>query len=361
MRKTKFFLPILICLAVFSSCGEKNDDKASGERTISVTVAGAEPRNLSLDVIYTGTLEGKKQAKIFATIPEAVVELPVREGNRVNKGEAVIILDKGGSVSQYNQAKAIFLEARDNYNKMENLYKGGAISEQAYTGSKTAFEVAEANFESARQRVELTSPITGILTDLSVNIGEYVQPGSPLATVAQTSAMRLIVFVENRNVIYLKKGQKAEIFVDISRSKSTGFDGVIEEVSKSADPETRLFRVEILVNNPEGVLKPGMFARARITTANLKSVLTVPRESVFSTDGIYKVFVVEENKAVERSVGIGEMTEEYVVINSGLKENEIVIVLGRNLVEDGTPVTISNIDNDSAGGQSIDSTSVRER
>jgi RND family efflux transporter MFP subunit len=274
----------------------------------------------------------------------------------VKKGEAVIILDKGGSASRYNQAKAVFIEARDNYKKMENLYKSGAISEQAYTSSKTAFEVAEANFESARQQVELTSPITGILTDLSVNIGEYVQPGLPLATVAQTSAMRLVIFVESQNVIYLKKGQKAEIFVDISRKRSTGFDGVIEEVSKSADPDTRLFRVEILVNNSEGVLKPGMFARARITTANLKSVLTIPRESVFSTDGIYKVFAVENNKAVEKSVGLGEMTEKYVVVNSGLKENEIVIVLGRNIVEDGTPVTISDIDDNSAGERSIDST-----
>ena len=86
----------------------------------------------------------------------------------------------------------------------------------------------------------------------------------------------------------------------------------------------------------------------------------MPRESVFSTDGIYKVFAVEENKAVERSVGIGEMTEEYVVISSGLKENEMVIVLGRNLVEDGTPVTISNFDDDSAGEQPLDSISESE-
>ena len=360
MRKNKFSILIMICLAALFSCGEKNNEKASEEKAISVTVARVEPRDLSLNVVYTGTLEGEKQTKIFASIPEAVAELPIKEGSRVNKGDAVIILDKSGAASQYNQAKAVYLEAKDNYNKMENLYRGGAISEQAYIGSRTAFEVAGANFESARQQVELTSPITGILTDLSVNIGEYVRPGLPLATVAQTGSMRLVIFVESQNAAFIKKGQKAEISLDASRKENSKFSGVVKVVSKSADPDTRLFRVEILINNPEGVLKPGMFARSRITTANLKSVLTVPRESVFSTDGIYKVFTVEDNKAVEKSVGIGEMTEEFFIINSGLKENEMIIVLGRNLVEDGTPVFISNIDTDGADRQSVDSTSDSE-
>lgn len=360
MRKIKFLLMILIGLTVVYSCGKKGDEKASVERALSVTVARVEARDLDLEVVYTGTIEGEKQAQIFASIPEAVVELPVKEGNRVTKGEAVIILDKSGSTSQFNQAKALFLEAKDNYSKMENLYKSGAISEQAYISSKTALEVAEANFESARQRVELTSPITGILTDLSVNIGEYVQPGIPLATVARTDVVRLVIFVENQNIAFIKKGQKAGVFIDLSRNGNSGFVGVVKEVSKSADPQTRLFRVEIHIDNPNAVLKPGMFARARITTVNLKSVLTIPRESVYSIDGIYKVFTVEDGKAVEKSVGIAETTEEYAVINSGLEENDMVIVLGRNLVEDGTPVTIRNIDDDTTGEQSTDSASESE-
>ncbi|UCC80128.1 MAG: efflux RND transporter periplasmic adaptor subunit [Candidatus Zixiibacteriota bacterium] len=354
MMKNKFSIPIMICLVFVFSCGEKNDEKASKEKAISVTVARVEPRDLSLDVIYTGTLEGDKQAKIFASIPEAVVELPIKEGNRVQKGQAVIILDKSGVSSQYNQAKAVYVEAKDNYSKMENLYKNGAISQQAYNSSRMAYEVAEANFESARQQVELTSPISGILTDLSVNTGEFVQPGLPLATVAQTGIMRLVVFIERQNIGFVKKGQKAKIFVELSGSNSSGFAGVIREVSESADPETRLFRVEIQINNPGGDLKPGMFARANITIANLKAVLTVPTESVFSTDGIYKVFTVDGDKAVEKSIGVSEMTRDYVVISSGLEEGEEVIVLGRNLVEDGSLVSVSNENSDADDEKTAD-------
>jgi len=342
MGKNKFSIVAVITFLAIISCGKKENENSTVEKSIPVTVARAELRDLSLQVVYTGTLEGAKQAKIFASIPEAVVELPIKEGNRVQKGQAVIILDKGGVASQYNQAKAVYVEAKDNYKKMENLYKDGAISEQALNSSRRAYEVAEANFESARQQVELTSPISGILTDLLANIGEFVQPGLPLATVAQTDIMRLVVYIESQNISHIKKGQNAGIFVELSGKNNSGLTGVITEVSRSADPETRLFRVEIHVDNPDRALKPGMFARAVITTANLKSVLTVPREAVFSTDGIYKVFTVANGEAVEKSIGIGESTNEYIVVRSGLEESEEVIVLGRNLVEDGSRVSIGS-------------------
>jgi RND family efflux transporter MFP subunit len=360
MRKNKFSIIVVLSLMVGFSCGEKKNENTTEEKSIPVTVARAESRDLSLRVIYTGTLEGAKQAKIFASIPEAVVELPIKEGNRVQKGQAIIKLDKGGVASQYNQARAVYVEAKDNYTKMENLYKNGAVSEQAFNSSRRAFEVAEANFESARQQVELTSPISGILTDLTVNIGEFVRPGFPLATVAQTNVMRLVVYVESQNITYLKKGQKAEIFVELSGKNDSGLSGAIKEVSRSADPETRLFRVEIQIENPDGALKPGMFARAIITTANLKSVLTVPREAVFSVDGIYKVFTVENEKAVEKSIGIGESTKEYIAVISGLEENDEVVVLGRNLIEDGSRVSIKNDNKEISPEQIPDSSSGSE-
>lgn len=357
MGKNKFSIVALIILMAILSCGKKENENNTVEKSIPVTVARAEPRDISLQVVYTGTLEGAKQAKIFASIPEAVVELPIREGNRVQKGQAVIILDKGGVASNYNQAKAVYVEAKDNYKKMENLYKDGAISEQAFNSSRRAYEVAEANFESARQQVELTSPISGILTDLSANIGEFVQPGLPLATVAQTDVMRLVVYIESQNIPFIKKGQKAKIFVELSGSNNSGLSGIIKEVSRSADPETRLFRVEIQIGNPDGGLKPGMFARAIITTENLKSVLTVPRESVFSVDGIYRVFAVENGVAVEKSLAVSDMTEDYVVVKSGLNENEEVIILGRNLVEDGTRVSVESGNNEANPEQVSDSDS----
>jgi len=340
MKKIKApFFAAVFTIIIFN-CGGKKPESVVEKKAVSVTIAEVELRDIEINALFTGTLEGDKQARIFASIPEAVVELPFKEGNRVKAGDPVILLDKGGAASMHNQAQAVFLEAKDNYDKMSNLYKGGAISEQVFTSAKTGFEVARANFESARQQVELTSPISGILTELAVNIGEYARPGFPLATIAQTRTMRLTLFVDNRSSAYMQKGQNAEIIVEMSGAKFPDFNGIITEVSESADPETRLFRVEISIDNSSGGLKPGMFARARITTINLKSVLTVPKEAVFSVEGVYKIYANENGRAVEKTIAIGESSRDFIEVKTGLQEGESVVVIGRNLVENGSLLNI---------------------
>ena len=335
----KLSLIIIIMLAA-SSCGGKKADMAVEEKAIPITVSLAEPGDLSIVKAYSGSLEGEKQAEIVASIHEAVVELPISEGDKVSAGQAIIMLDKNGLASQYNQAHALYLEAKDNYRKMTKLLEQGAISEQTFISAKTGFEVAQANFRAARRQVELTSPITGILTELSVNVGEYAPVGIPIATVAQIDKIRLTLFVDSRGAGFIKKGQEATITVESIGNSDREFIGFVAEVSRSADPQTRLFRVEISIDNEGRALAPGMFARAEIVVTRLKSVLIVPREAVFSVEGVYKVYKIQGDRAREQSIYIGESTLKSVQIVSGLSEGDTVAVIGRNLIEDGSLIEI---------------------
>jgi len=341
-------MPILVLLGI--SCGSKKSEIAVEEKPVAVTMDVIEARDLEIKSVYTGTLEGVKQAQIYASIPEAVVELPVPEGSYVKSGQPIIYLDKEGTYSHYNQSKAVFLDAEDNFEKMKKLYEQGAVSEQAYNGAKTGYDVASANYISARQQVELTSPINGVLTDLSVNLGEYVPLGVPLATIAQTDKMRMTLYVDGNSAANIGIGQTADINVDILGQGAPQFAGTVTEVSKSADLTTRLFKVELRVDNKNGMIKPGMFARAQLKIADLKSVLTAPREAVFSLEGVPKVFMVSGGRAVEKTVSVGESTREFTHIVSGLAQGDTVIVIGRNLVEDGSPVKIA-VGNDTGGNE----------
>jgi membrane fusion protein (multidrug efflux system) len=326
---------------MMASCGKKQEAAVVEEKAVPVTVASASRSNISISRTYTGTLEGWKQAKIYASIPEAVIELPVREGSFVQAGQAVIILDKEGRASQLRQAQAIYDEAKDNFAKMSRLFEQGAISEQSLTSIKTNLDVAKANYESARQAVELTSPISGILTDLTVNIGQYAPLGMPLATIAQTDKMRMTIYVDSRSASFLRAGQMAIISLAAAGAGQSNFEGEIIEIARSADPETRLFRVELQIDNKDRNLNPGTFARAEIIVQELDSVLTVPREVVFFIEGIPKVYVItDSSKAEERSIEIGENTLERYQVLSGLAEGDRVIVLGRGQVENGSSVIV---------------------
>ncbi len=331
----------ILLVTILISCGGRKKDPVVAEKPIAVTVAPATNGNLAISKTYTGTLEGFKQAKIYSSIPEAVVELPVSEGSSVQAGQAIIVLDKDGPSSRYKQAEAAYLDAKDNSEKMGNLFKQGAISEQTYNAIKTNFEISKANFTAAKQQVELTSPISGILTDLSVNIGQYAPLGLPLATVAQIDKMRLPIYVDGRSATYIKSGQKAKVTIDAADASTSEFEGTVNEVAKSADPDTRQFRVELQIDNKDGLLRAGMYARAVIIVSELNNILTIPKDAVFMIEGVSKVYTLSsDNRAKERTVVVGENTLDASQILSGLSEGENVIVLGRNQVEDGTLVKI---------------------
>lgn len=359
MNRKIILLIIPMAIALLVSCGSKKSQVAVEEKAVAITVDLARTRDLEIKSVYTGTLEGVKQAQIYASIPEAVVELPFPEGSYVKAGQSIIYLDKEGTYSRYNQSRAVFLDAEDNFNKMKKLYEQGAVSEQAYNGARTGYDVASANYISARQQVELTSPINGILTDLSVNLGEYVSLGAPLATIAQTDKMRMTLYVDGSSAAQIRIGQTADINVDILGQGAPQFFGTVTEVSKSADTATRLFKVELRVDNKDGMIKPGMFARALLKIADLKSVLTISREAIFSLEGVPKVFTVREGRAVERTVSVGESTKELTHIISGLAQGDSVIVIGRNLVNDGSLVKVAAGDSlgveQPASGQESDS------
>ncbi|OGC91021.1 MAG: hypothetical protein A2W25_08055 [candidate division Zixibacteria bacterium RBG_16_53_22] len=330
----------LLAMAILS-CGGKKREVAVEEKAVPVTVAPAAFSDITVSKTYTGSLEGWKQARIYASIPEAVVELPFAEGSEVQAGQAVIVLDREGPASQLRQATAVYQDAKDNFDKMSRLYEQGAISEQTFNNMKTNLDVARANYEAARQQVELTSPISGILTDLAVNIGQYVPLGVPLATIAETGKMRMTVYVDGRSAPFLKAGQKAQISISSVGGVDTSIEGSVREVARSADPETRLFRTELHIDNRQGRLSPGMFARAVIVVEKLTNVLTVPREAVFFTEGIPKVFVIDEkNRARELGLEVGQSTLERYQVISGLNEGQNVIVLGRNQVENGSLVKV---------------------
>jgi len=304
---------------------------------VAVKVSPAELTDITVSKSFAGTLEGARQAKIYAMIPERVVDIPLSEGSRVEKGQPVILLDKLGVNSRYHQAQAIYQQAKDNYEKISRLFEQKAVSEQDFKSARTAFEVAQADFNAARESVELTSPIDGVITDIVVKLGEHAPLGLPLATIASTSKMRMTIYVNSADIVKIKQGQSAKVTVD----GDNPVEARVVEKAQSADPETRLFRVEIEMDNPDGRLKPGMFARCQLVLDNLNGVLAVKNSALFSEEGIAKVYVVARDTAFARSIEIGPTDGLKTQVTAGLEPGEQVVVVGKGNLRDRTPVIVS--------------------
>ncbi|MCX6826203.1 MAG: efflux RND transporter periplasmic adaptor subunit, partial [candidate division Zixibacteria bacterium] len=333
---------ILIWPALFllvAGCSGEGGQKTTTEQLISVRGELVTPVSKELTKTFTGSLEGEKQAVIFAKISEAVERINVREGERVGVDNILVSLDRSGPTSNYMQASSVFKNAEKNFRKMKNLFDQGAVSEMQYDGARTEYEVAKANFDAAAQTVDLRSPISGTVTSIDVSAGQYVSPGVQVATVAQIDKLRMKFGVSGNDIGNFKEGADVRVTVDAD-SLLTGQGNVIM-VARSADPVTRTFQVDVEVSNDNHILKPGMFAKCEIIIGRFKGIVTAPRIAILNRDGKDRVFIYSGGKSVVREVVRGADFNGISEIKSGLNDGDTLITVGQDYVEDGGKVKLA--------------------
>jgi RND family efflux transporter MFP subunit len=330
-----------LMLAGLIGC-EQAEQAQDRERTQSINASIVRLSNHSVRQFFTGSVEGERQADIHAKLTEAVEKVNVSEGQQVQVGQVLISLDKTGPSSMYREAESVARNADKNFKKMEFLYKEGAISESQYDASRTEYEVRQATFEAAAALVDVESPINGIVTSVDVRPGDMVQIGQKVATVATTDRLRVKLAVGAREAAFLKKGDTVSVITDGDTETTSG---VVVAIAGSADPATRAFEVEVLIDNKASTIQPGVFVRVAVTLAELKDVIIVPRSSVLNLDGVPSAFVVVDGKAHRRAVNLGADLDGQVAVTSGLTAGDTLVTLGQTYLDDGTAVKIVEMEN----------------
>lgn len=334
-------LSLVLFSLLISSCeNAEQAETAAPEKVLSVKATVIKPSGIEITNSYTGSVEGAKQAVIYSKIAEAVDKLNIDEGNVVTAGQVLIELDKTGPSSNLIQAQSLYDNAEKYYKKKEYLYSEGAISESEFDAAKTDYEVQKANYISASKLVNIESPISGTVTALDVSEGDFVQIGQKLATVAVTSDLRIKFDVNATEVKEFRHGQ--QVFVDPGNGHSR-LPGKIVAVATSADPSTRAFEVEVAVDNKNNQLKPGMFVRIIQVESSLDDVIVISRKSILTLDNKETVFVVNNGMAERRVVELGKESAGMVVIKSGLKYDDTLIVVGHEYLGDSTKVNITEL------------------
>jgi membrane fusion protein (multidrug efflux system) len=313
---------------------------AGREAVVPVEIARALRQEMAVNRSYTGTLEGEAQANIVAKISERITAINAVVGRPVQKGQAVILLDKSGTTSQYYQAEANYRNAEKNLERMKALLAEGAISQQLLDGTQTAYDVAKANFEAARSAVELTSPIPGVVTALNVSLGDLSQPGAVLATVANISRMKVIFNMSEEDVMHIAPGQGVEIYSEGSPDRR--IKGQVVQISKSADVRSRSFEIKALFPNTQDQwYRPGMFCKVAVTISPRSNALVVPAVAVLSDGVTDKVYKVVDGRAIPQPVETGISDGARVEILQGLQEQEMVVTVGATSLRDSSLVTIA--------------------
>lgn len=307
-------------------------DDIRAQTGIPVEVAAVVEGPLVVRREFTGVLRGIRSTTIRARTGDEIIDIPVRVGQWVRSGEVVIRQSSEGSLASVRQAEAARDQARRTVDRMRPLHERGAISDQDWDNARTGLEVAEANLEAARRRVDLVSPIDGVVTDILTTRGSMPESGDPLVRVSDLSRLQVLAQVSAEQVRELAVGQTATL-------PDHGVEGRVSRVAMQASPVTRLLEVELTFPGagaaPGAV--PGTLVTALVEVGERSSALLVPRAAV--REGI--VWVVDaEGCAHRRQVTAGLEGGGLVEIREGLAPGEQVVIAGASLLSDSAQTRI---------------------
>jgi RND family efflux transporter MFP subunit len=330
---------LITAAAILVGCESGNQETTSEPAqptSIIVRTALVEQADFRVKMRLGGNLRGNRQTMIPARVATTVTKILARVGQQVKKGDVLVMLDPGGVQSQYHQMEAVFRNTEKQLKKMRALYEGGAISETQLDGAETEYEIAQANFNAARQSIEIESPFDGVVTDIDVRLGDEVAPGKPIVEVADINSLRLLLDVSPAQANRLKVGQPAKVISPVDAEIT--MKGSVYSIADAANRSTRSFEVECQFPSPSEGLSPGMYVTAEIETETLASALIVPSEALLYRSGKVMLYVVENDTAALLTVSELATGQGVTAVGGDIYPDQRVVVVGHKNLTPGALV-----------------------
>ena len=325
---------------------------AKAEVPIKVETAPVEERPMPEHLVLTGTLRASQESEVAADAAGKVTKTFVERGDRVKQGDTLAILDaRGAAISataaqaQSELAKAQLEQAQRECERVKALKDSGAISQAEYDRvtsqcqtTQWSAAAAQAQQKNAQKIVGdsiIRAPFTGVIGERYVNVGQYVAPSTKIVSLYTPDPLRLELTVPEANIGGVKAEQS--VVFTVSAFGDETFTGAVKYISPNVRPTTRDLVIEAFCPNSDLKLKPGMFAVARLETAE-KKVPAVPTTALMKQEDVTRAFAVVNKRVEERIVQTGSEREGMTAILVGLKPGEQVVLSPGPDVRDGAQV-----------------------
>lgn len=307
-------------------------------------------------VTASGVIEAWHRAFISSETGGRVVKWNADVGDKLPKGGTVVQLDDQIAAASLKQAEAALNLSRvaetklgNDLRKLRNMHKQGDISDTQLEEAELNYESSRSNLMSAEAAAELATrahdetnvrmPFAGHVAFRLVDTGQMLAPGVPVAEVVQADPVRLSVGFSEQGIVRIRKGQKA--VVKVFGHGAREFVGKVHAVGVAADAMTRQYPVEMRIPNGEMELKPGMAATVEIAVAAHEGALSIPLESVKDDGDVVTYFVVEDGKAVRRTVKTAAVRGDRMMVRSGISAGDSLVVVGQDGLRQGQRVKVA--------------------
>ncbi len=349
MNPTSRFFTILLLTGLLGCQG--SEEQSAVDLTIPVSTTKVTTGSIASTIQATGTLRAVREERILTEVTGRL-QLAKRDGRtlrngmRVRKGMLLATLENEEyRLTVRADARKLEMEnAQRELEKQEALFKEGGVTEKELEIARSTALDTRLNYETALlklAKLRLTSPLDGTLAMLQVSAGGTLVPaGFHLCTIYDNSSMLLDLHLPNSDISRIRTGQR--VIVSTYAIEEQTFSGEVVAIDPSINPQTRTFTSRVRIENPDRLLRSGMFVKAEVIIEQRDSTVVIPREAVQMRSGRPVAFVVLGASAELREVVTGLETRDRIEIISGLEPGENLVVKGYETLRDKSRVRVTH-------------------
>lgn len=341
MKKVLFFL-LLLLLSLFCLQCSSDGTAKQGEADVvgtPVRIWTLKPKPFSEYLQITGTVEARNRVNLIAEEAGTLRKIIKDKGSIVRAGDTLAIIENKILQASYNEAKAALNQAELDYGSKKVLHEKRAISENEYLSAKYGLERAHAAYELNKARyskLTITAPLNGYVNDRMYDLGAFTMPNTPIFDFIDNAVMKITAGVAERFMNDIKIGKPVQISFDAF--PDLVMESEIFYINKSIDKDSRTFKIEIKIPNPERKLAPQMIANLKVLRRSYENQIVIPLDAVIESESGRYVFVAsEDKKAIKVPLELLVIYEDSVLVD-GLQPNQQLVVTGHQELTEGDPL-----------------------
>jgi RND family efflux transporter MFP subunit len=339
---------------MFAGCSSEQQRVSAAPETVSdVSVMSAQTANIPDVVEAVGTLRAAETSQLAAQMMGNIIEIRVREGDHIQRGQVLAVIDDAQPRAALDRATAADLAAQQEiaasesdftlaeatFKRYQTLYDRKSVSPQEFDEIKARYQAAQARREMARAGqagakaalqqartalgyTHIGAPFDGLVTEKKADVGTLASPGMPIFTVEDLRRYRLEATVNETDLRYVRQGQQVSVLIDALGDREVR--GKIIEIVPAADPASRSFLVKVeLPSDP--ALRSGLFGRAQFTRGE-RTALLIPRSAIVERGQLQGIYVLDQKRiAGLRYITLGKPSAQLVEVLAGLQAGEMLI------------------------------------
>lgn len=351
MKNFRILLILAGIIAVTVSCNNQPQSEAT-ELAVPVSVENVKLQSIRQFVNTTGTAKSIYETTLTSEITgeyhlmkNPATGAPFKLGDKVKEGQVIVRLEDEEYVNGIAlESQKLNLDiAEQEYEKQKSLYDKGGVTLRELRNSEVSKTNAQYSYESAQIRLakmNVVAPFSGVIVDLPYYTqGTRVASGAEMVSLMGYDKMYMEINLPEKNITDVKVGQ--EVLITNYTIEEDTLTGTVSELSPMISNETRTFAGKLTINNPDLKLRPGMFVKADIITAQKDSTIVIPKNIILSGNRGKYVFVVGRNSSADdRRITTGLENQEYIEITEGLNRNDRLIIKGFETLRDNSKVKV---------------------